>query len=1081
MCRKFIYSVSFILLLAVSTKVQAVMFSDEFEAPHDYITNGVEGTGWDGFLGLSPGETVDALNASIDRAGQLYMESTGAFYHEPWDPLGPFLYKIIEGDFIATVKVSDYAGTPGAEVYHNNCGLLARANPDDAGPGEDWVAIDYFPIWSCGNFVRTADNGVRTENGHNGAQWDLDPYLQLERKGNTFHFRTSADGVTWIEMDASPIIRDDLDGLPLQVGLYQATYSGDPGYAAYDDFRVGPRMKAWNPNPADGALNTALHATMGWSPGGFAVSHDVYVDDNFEDVNAGTGDAFRGNQDLPYYVIGFPTYPFPEGLVPGTTYYWRIDEVNDLHPDSPWRGNVWSFSIPSKKAYYPVPSDGSKFIDAENLTLTWTPGFEAVLHTVYFGDDYDTVSNATGGLSQGGIITFRPGPLEVEKTYYWRVDEFDENQAMHTGEVWSFTTAREGGGLKGEYYHHSGGTPTPPATAFQTLVLTRTDPQINFSAASPEPGVVNEDNFAIRWTGEVDAAFTETYTFYSNADDGVMLWIDGQLIIDDWVIHPTTENRGTIDLVAGQQYSIEMWFFEAEGGAEVQLSWSSPSTQKQIIPQAAFSPPVKASGPSPANGATGTKMTPILRWGVGDFTASHEVYFGTDANAVKNATTASPEYIGPRTLGDESYDPGELAWFTEYFWRVDEVNNLNPDSPWIGNLWSFTTGDFLVIDDFEDYDIGNNEIWFSWNDGLGAGTPGNPGYVPPNGTGSMIGDDTTGSYTEETIVHGGSQSMPYWYDNNKQGFNKYSEAKLTLTAPRDWTVEGVTELSLWFRGNPASVGSFVEGPVGTYTMTGSGADIWGQSDQFHYAFKTLTGAGSIVARVESLTDTHPSAKAAVMIRETLAPDSMYWLVAVRPGSNGVIAEYRDETGQGAQQMDSLTGITAPYWVKIERDIAGNFTAYSSDNGSTWQMLGQPIPFQMAANAHIGLAVTAHNATATCEAKFSNVTIIGNAGPLWTNQDIGIQSNNAEPLYVALANSAGNPAVVVHDNPDAALIDTWTEWVIPLQAFEDQGIVLTNVDSIAIGLGTQGNMTIPGGAGKMYFDDIRLYRSRTAAE
>jgi hypothetical protein len=96
-----------------------------------------------------------------------------------------------------------------------------------------------------------------------------------------------------------------------------------------------------------------------------------------------------------------------------------------------------------------------------------------------------------------------------------------------------------------------------------------------------------------------------------------------------------------------------------------------------------------------------------------------------------------------------------------------------------------------------------------------------------------------------------------------------------------------------------------------------------------------------------------------------------------------------------------------------------------------------------------------------------------------SQDIGIASNAAEPLYVAVSNSSGQPAVVVHTDPAAATIDTWTEWVIPLQAFADQGIVLTNVDRIAIGLGTKGNITIPGGSGKMYFDDIRLYRPRTA--
>ena len=75
--------------------------------------------------------------------------------------------------------------------------------------------------------------------------------------------------------------------------------------------------------------------------------------------------------------------------------------------------------------------------------------------------------------------------------------------------------------------------------------------------------------------------------------------------------------------------------------------------------------------------------------------------------------------------------------------------------------------------------------------------------------------------------------------------------------------------------------------------------------------------------------------------------------------------------------------------------------------------------------------------------------------------------------MAVSNSAGAPAVVVHNDPAAAQIDTWTEWVIPLQAFADQGIDLANVDRIAIGLGTKGNITVSGGSGKMYFDDIRL--------
>jgi hypothetical protein len=852
-------------------------------------------------------------------------------------------------------------------------------------------------------------------------------------------------------------------------------YGNSASSVYYDDIKIAAPLGAYNPNPADGAILRQTWSSMGWSPGTFAGSHDVYFGENADDVAAGTGDTFRGNVSMPYFVVGFPGYPYPDGLVEGTTYYWRIDEVNDLNPDSPLKGDVWSFMIAPKTAFEPVPSNGSKFIDPENVTLNWTVGFGAKLHTIYFGDDYDTVANATGGQSQG-VIGFNPGPLELDKTYYWRVDEFD-GSATYKGDVWSFMTAKEGGGVKAQYYN---------GMNFENLVLTRIDPQINFSwgdPGSPDPKV-NVDQFSARWTGEIEAAFTETYTFYTTSDDGARLWVNGQQIVDSWVDQSPTEHSGKIDLVAGNTYSFVMEYYENGGGATAQLSWSSPSTPKQIIPQAALSPPVRANAPSPASGATGTKLTPILKWNPGDYTVSHEVYFGTDPNAVKNADKSSPEYKGKKALGDESYNPGKLDWFTIYYWRVDEVNDLNPDSPWIGNVWNFTTGDFILIDDFEDYDAEENQIWYSWHDGLGYGAPGTEPYYAGNGTGAAVGDESTASYTEETIVHGGHHSMPFTYDNNKQGFAKYSEVELTLTDTRDWTEEGVTELSLWFRGYPASTGSFVEGPTGTYTMTGSGSDIWAvngvEADEFHFAYKMLSGAGSITAKVVSVSNTNAWAKAGVMIRETLNPDSAHAFACITPG-NGVAMQYRPSTG-GTSVNYNQTGVAAPYWVKVERSISGLFTVSQSANGTSWQpvtgAVAQTIP--MATNVYIGLALTAHNASATCQAVFSNVTTAGNVTGQWAHQDIGILSNDPEPLYVAVSNSTGNPAVVVDGDPAAAQVDTWTEWVIPLSAFSDQGINLTNVDGIAIGLGTRGNMTVPGGSGKIFIDDIRLYRPNDAS-
>jgi hypothetical protein len=834
---------------------------------------------------------------------------------------------------------------------------------------------------------------------------------------------------------------------------------------------------ASRPDPPDRALYSNTWVTLSWKPSGLAVSHDVYFGDNFDDVNDATheSETFRGNQglDTTYYIAGFPGYAFPDGLVNGTTYYWRIDEVNESNPNSPWKGDIWSFLVPPKKAYGPSPIDNSRFIDSEDVTLIWTAGFGAKKHTVYFGNDYDTVASATGGQSSG-VIGYTPGPLEIEKTYYWRVDEYD-GAATYTGDVWSFTTAKEGGGVRADYYR---------GMNFENHVLTRIDPQINFdwgNPGSPDPAV-GDDNFSARWTGEVEAAFTETYTFYATGDDGIRLWIDDKQLVNAWVDQGATEYRGTIDLVAGNTYSLVMEYYENTGDTRAELRWSSASTPKQLIPQAALSPPIKASSPSPSNGATGTKLTLMLRWGAGDYATSHELYFGTDADAVANADKASPEYKGTIALGDESYNPGKLAWFTTYYWRIDEVNSVNPDSPWIGNIWSFTTGDFLVIDDFEDYDADENQIWYSWHDGLGYGEPGVDPYYPGNGTGAAVGDETTASYTEQTIVHGGQKSLPLAYDNNKQGYSKYSETELTLTTLRDWTDENVAELSIWFRGYPAPTGSFVEGPTGTYTMTASGADIWNvngvEADEFHFAYKMLSGAGSIIARVDSVQNTNDWAKAGVMIRGSLNPNSAHATMVVTPASG---ISFQRRPGTGAISVDTTTAdITAPYWVKIERNISGDFTASSSTNGTTWTMQGTPENIPMGTNVYIGLALTAHDAALTCQAVFSNVTTTGNVTGQWAHQDIGIISNDAEPLYVAVSKSTDNPAIVVHNDPAAATKNTWTEWVIPLQAFAEQGIDLTNVDRISLGLGTRGNTTIAGGSGKMFFDDIRLYRPRETA-
>jgi hypothetical protein len=200
--------------------------------------------------------------------------------------------------------------------------------------------------------------------------------------------------------------------------------------------------KVWpfasSPTPADATLFEATWANLAWRPGGLAVSHDVYFGTGLEDVNNGVEGTFVGNTASDFQIVGFPGFPEPQGLSPGTTYYWRVDEVNDSEPNSPWKGKVWSFTVPPKTAYDLVPADGAKF-QPQDVTLSWTPGFDAKLHHLYFGDNAADVEAGAPSTYKGPVAetTYAVSGLELDKSYYWRIDEFD-GLATNQGAVASF-------------------------------------------------------------------------------------------------------------------------------------------------------------------------------------------------------------------------------------------------------------------------------------------------------------------------------------------------------------------------------------------------------------------------------------------------------------------------------------------------------------------------------------------------------------------------------------------------------------------------------------------------------------------
>ncbi|UCG56938.1 MAG: hypothetical protein JSU70_19000 [Phycisphaerales bacterium] len=693
---------------------------------------------------------------------------------------------------------------------------------------DDDVSADGLVMNKLNGSSASGDVDLQGETGGNINILELDPTvwhefwitIQADPTGTGTHLvKILVDGsLDPVEFNVTAGNGDDYSDSYIALGLGATPQSGalDVDFFGYRAGIFSPDdvLKASNPRPADGEEGV-MAPLLEWSAGDGAILHELYLGTN---PDPGPTE-FIGGQTWTLYFHG-------PGFAPGSTYYWRVDEVKA--DGSKETGNVWSFSTPPVTAWDPIPADGGKFV-APDAELSWKLGWNARTHVLYFGTEEDAVAAGDPSTSKGTLTetSFTPGGLALETTYYWRVDERDMDDVVHEGDVWSFTTTRAGGGLKGQYYQWVGGDgagpPNPPSAAFNVHKLTRMDSQVDFQWGdlSPDP-TVSADDFAVAWVGELEVAFTETYTFYTTTDDGVMLWVNDVLVVDSWVNQSPTEHSGTIDLVGGQRYSIVMWYYERGGGATAELRWSSARTPKELIPSGAFYPPLKASGPSPANGAEDVTQTVVLKWSAGDQAAQHHVFFGTDENAVATATTATAGiYRGSRGVAVTSYIPTEspLEWDKTYYWRIDEASGAET---WEGSVWSFTTANYVIVDDFEDYnDYSPNRIFQTWLDGFGYTEP--PPGMMGNGTGSTVGH-LDAPYAEQTTIHGGLQSMPFGYDNTGAGGKaRYSEAELEFLVTQNFSQNQVKSMSLWVHGDPGNAPT--ELYVGLQDSTGTRVDV----------------------------------------------------------------------------------------------------------------------------------------------------------------------------------------------------------------------------------------------------------------
>jgi hypothetical protein len=558
--------------------------------------------------------------------------------------------------------------------------------------------------------------------------------------------------------------------------------------------------------------------------------------------------------------VGFTGFPIPDGLVPGTTYYWRVDEVNDTEPNSPWKGDVWSFSIPPKTAYNADPPDGMQFV-LPDVTFSWTPGFAAKLHTVYFGDNFDDVNNAVGAPPTPDPI-FAPSQVELGKTYFWRVDEFD-GAATHKGDVWSFTTVPEvavddpslvgwwrfdeGMGRTvvdhSGYGHHGiiqGDTIWAGGYAAGALDFTGQDDYVETDYAgvtgtnprtmtawirTTEPGNVNilswgENSAGQKWrmrvdgTGGLRAEVNGGYNYgVTNIRDGrwhhvAVTWeddgtpdaLDFLLYVDGQRDATADSLDETIDTATTGVVRIgeSPWHGEPFVGLidEVRI-YDKVLTQEEIQLVMRVDPQL-AWAPSPADESLAPmNVASTPSWSAGDGVSQYDVYFGADQAAVAAADDSDTTGIYRGRQSSTSYAlPEGVDPDSGPFYW--RVNSVANDGTIVtGRLWNFSVTDHALIDDFESY-----------ND-IPAGEPGSnlvyvawvDGFDNPSANGSTMGY-VTGTSMERDTVLSGDQSVPFEYNNTTAGV---SEVVRTFAPAQDWTANGMQTLSLSFVGSAANV------------------------------------------------------------------------------------------------------------------------------------------------------------------------------------------------------------------------------------------------------------------------------------
>jgi len=439
---------------------------------------------------------------------------------------------------------------------------------------------------------------------------------------------------------------------------------------------------------------------------------------------------------------------------------------------------------------------------------------------VYLGTDFNDVNDATRAdprgvlLSQGQTATtYDPdGLLDFGRTYFWRIDEVNApptESTLFKGATWEFTV---------EPYSYPV-TPVSAEASSSFNATTRPIQTINgsgltqdghsttlahmwFSGKTPQPAWIRYEFDQVYKLDQMWVWNSNQGTEPTNGFGARQVAIDTSIDGTTWTPLPNVPEFAQAPGKAGYEHNTTVDL----GGAlaryvklTIHSNWGSATKQTGLSEVRFFQAPLHARDPQPAHGAADVALGSSLHWRPGRDAAQHEVLFGTDSNEVLNGTapaqTLVQNQVALTALGAE-YD-------RTYYWKVNEVNESAAIAVWTGQVWSLSTAEYGVVDDFEAYDDACRRVFFTWLGGAadsGSLECGRAAYAG-NGTGSAVGNDTP-PYADRDVVHAGKQSMPFFYDNTAGPTT--SEATRTFSPAQDWTQGRVRTLVLFFHGDPAN-------------------------------------------------------------------------------------------------------------------------------------------------------------------------------------------------------------------------------------------------------------------------------------